>query len=132
MFLGSVQRFGWLEHPRQNLTRLSMSAASGPLKPFPGPPVANLDAVAIATTETNVELSPDHTLFRSSKIPAKRAASVLAHVEPLMQAVSEIVLGLRVAGRCRDSEPLHGQALRSRNSEAVTDPRARLYCATSW
>ena len=42
VFFGSVERFGWLKHPRQDLTRRSMSAASGPLKPFAGFPIAAL------------------------------------------------------------------------------------------
>ncbi len=126
MFFGSVERFAWVEHSRQDVTRRSMSAASSPLKPFASFPVARLDAVAIAIAETNVELSPEHALFRSSEIPAKRVASILSHPKPLMEAVSEIVLGLRVAGRCRDSEPLHCHALRPRNSEAVTVPQSKV------
>jgi hypothetical protein len=58
-----------------------MSAASSLLKPFAGFQLAILDAVAIAIAETNVELSPDHTLFRSSEIPAKSMAPILA--EPI-------------------------------------------------
>ena len=77
-----------------------MSAVSSPLKPFASSPVANLDAVAIAIAEANVELSSQHALFRGSEIPAKRLAKVFSNPEPLMEAVTEIVLGLRVAGRC--------------------------------
>jgi hypothetical protein len=103
-----------------------MSAASSPLKPFASSPAASLDAVAIAIAEANVELSSEHALFRSSEIPAKRVASISSHPEPLMEAVSEIVLGLRIAGRCRDSEPLHCHTLRSRNSEAVSIPQSKV------
>jgi hypothetical protein len=84
-----------------------MSAASSPLKPFASSPAASLDAVAIAIAEANVELGSEHALFRSSEIPAKRVASIFSHPESLTEAESEIVLGLRIAGRCRDSEPLH-------------------------
>ena len=77
-----------------------MSAASSPVKPFASSPVANLDAVAIAIAEANVELSLEHALFRGSEIPAKRLAKISSHPEPLMQAVTEIIPGLRVAGRC--------------------------------
>ena len=66
MFLGLVERFGWLKHPRQDLTRRSMSAASSPLKPFAGFPIVSLDALAIAIAETNIELSPEHAQFRRS------------------------------------------------------------------
>jgi hypothetical protein len=109
-----------------------MPAASSLLKPFASLQIASLDAVAIAIAETNVELSSEHALFRSSEIPAKGVASIFFHAEPLMEAVSEIVLRLGIAGCCRDSEPLHCHAPRSRNSKAVSIPRARLYCATSW
>jgi hypothetical protein len=80
--------------------------------------------VAIARAETNVELSPDHTLFGSSETTAKSLAPILTHAEPLVEAVSEIVLGVRVAGRRRDSEPLHRDALRPRNSEAVSNAKS--------
>ena len=79
-----------------------MSAASSPLKPFASSPVANLDAVAIAIAEANVELSPDHTLSGSSEIPAKSLAPILTHAEPLVEAVSEIVLGVRAHSTHRD------------------------------
>jgi hypothetical protein len=78
-----------------------------PSEAIRGLQLASLDAVAIAIAETNVELSPDHTLFGSSEIPAKSLAPILTHPEPLMEAVSEIVLGVRVAGRRRDSERPH-------------------------
>ena len=103
-----------------------MAAASSLLKPFEGFQLASLDAVAIAIAETNVELSPDHTLSRGSEIPAKSLLPVLTHPEPFMEAVSEIVLGVRVAGRCRDSEPLYCLPLRSRNSEAVSVPQGKV------
>jgi hypothetical protein len=103
-----------------------MSAASSLLKPLAGFQLASLDAVAIAIAETNVELSPDHTLSRSSEIPAKSLAPILTHPEPFMEAVSEIVLGVRVAGRRRDSEPLHRSPLRPRNSEAVSIPQSKV------
>ncbi len=126
MVFGSVERFGWLEHPRQGLTCPGMSAASSLLKPFAGFQLASLDAVAIAIAETNVELSPDHTLSGSSEIPAKSLAPILTHPEPLMEAVSEIVLGVPVAGRRRESEPLHRDALRPRNHEAVSIPQSKV------
>jgi hypothetical protein len=103
-----------------------MSAASSLLKPFASSSGASLDAVAIATAEANVELSSEHALFRSSKIPAKSLEPILTHPEPLMEAVSEIVLGVRVAGRRRDSEPLHRGALRPWNSEAVSIPQSKV------
>ena len=97
-----------------------MSAPSSLPKPFAGFQVASLDAVAIAIAETNIELSPQNALFRSSEVPAKRVARVLSHPESLMQAVAEVVLGLRVAGLRRHPEPLHSHALGSRKSEAVS------------
>jgi len=103
-----------------------MSAASSLLKPLASFLVTSLDAIAIAIAETNVELSPEHALFRSLEIPAKRVASIFSHAEPLMEGVAEIVLGLGVASRCRDSEPLHCDALRSRNSEAVPVPQSKV------
>ena len=103
-----------------------MSAASSLLKPFAGFQLASRDAVAIAIAETNVELSPDDTLSGGSEIPAKSLAPILTHAEPLMEAVSEIVLGVRVAGRRRDSEPLHRDAPRPRNSEAVSIPQSKV------
>ena len=78
-----------------------MSAASSPLKPFASSPVASGDAVAIAIAEADVELASEHALIRSSEIPAKRVASIFSHPEPLMEAVSEIILGVRVARRRR-------------------------------
>lgn len=80
-----------------------MSAPRSLSKPFSGAPGAGLDAVAIAIAETNIELSSEHALFRCSEVPAKRVAPVPSRPEALMQAVAEVVLGLRVAGRCRDS-----------------------------
>jgi hypothetical protein len=73
-----LNRSGWLEHRRQDVTRLSMSAPSSLPKPFAGFLAASFDAVAIAIAETNVELSSEHALFRTSKIPAKRVAPTLA------------------------------------------------------
>src|SRR5262245_17608014 len=96
-----------------------MSTPSSLPKPFAGALVAGLDAVAIAIAETDIELSSQHALFRRSDVPAKRLAPVLSHPEALMQAVAEVVLGLRVAGRCRDSKPLDCHTSRSRNSEVV-------------
>jgi hypothetical protein len=43
-----------------------------------------------------------------------------------MEAVSEIVLGVRVAGRRRNSEPVHRDALRPWNSEAVSVPQSEV------
>jgi hypothetical protein len=103
-----------------------MSAPSSLPKPFAGLLVAGLDAIAIAIAKTNIELSPEHALFRSSEVPAKRVAPILSNPEPLMEGVAEVVLSLRVAGRCRDSEPLHCHALRSRNSEAVSIPQGKV------
>jgi hypothetical protein len=103
-----------------------MSAASSPLKPFARSRAASLDAVAIAIAEADVELGSEHALIRSSEIPAKRVASIFSHPEPLMEAVSEIVLGFRIARRCRDSEPLHCHALRLRNSEAVSTAQGKV------
>lgn len=103
-----------------------MSAASSSLKPLASSPAASLDAVAVAIAEAYVELGSEHALIRSSEIPAKRVASIFSHAEPLVEAVSEIVLGLQVAGRCRNSEPLHCHALRSRNSDAVSIPQCEV------
>jgi hypothetical protein len=103
-----------------------MSAASSLLKPLAGFQLASLDAVAIAIAETNVELRLNEPLSRSSEIPAKRLAPLLTHPEPFMEAVSEIVLGVRVAGRRRDSEPLHRDARRPRDSEAVSIPQGKV------
>ncbi len=46
MFFGSVERFGWSKHPRQDLTRRSMSGASSLLKPLATFVVTSLDAIA--------------------------------------------------------------------------------------
>ena len=74
MFLNRSDR---LEHGRQDIARLSMSAPSSLPKPFAGLLVASLDAVAVAIAETNIELSPGHTLSGSSEIPADRHAEQL-------------------------------------------------------
>ena len=127
MFLGSVQRFGWLEHPRQNLTRLSMSAASGPLKPFPGLPVANLDAVAIAIAETNVELSPDHTCFAARRYQRNAWRLSLPTPSPSCRQYprSFWASGLPAAAETRS----HFTAMRCDRGtpRPSTVPRARLY-----
>jgi hypothetical protein len=103
-----------------------MSTASSLLKPLASFLVVGLDAVTIAVTETNNELSPEHALLSSSEVPMKCEASIFSHPEPLVEAVSEIVLGVRVASRRRDSEPLHRDALRLRNSEAVSISQSKV------
>src|ERR1700730_13045460 len=80
---------------QNGFTRRSMSAASSLLKPFAGFPVASLDAVTIAIAEANVELSSEHALFRSSKIPAKTRGAYPYPPRAPMEAVSEIVSCLR-------------------------------------
>ena len=121
-----LNRSHWRSNRRKDVTRLSVSAPSSFSKPFASLLVASLDAVAIAIAETNIELSPEHAMFRGLEVAAKSVAPVLSNPEALVQAVAEIILGLRVAGRCRDSEPLHRHALRSRNSQTVSIPQGKV------